>query len=187
MSLFRDTTARSTLQNTQTNRQTSTSTTGAATSLREQIHGRDPTYYDVLKCKGEFSTPSTFFLRNLKPAHSSERAYPWASQPADIALGIDSDKVGNKYRLRRTGQSFSSESDRQTESLAPSSSVFSTHMENALPPSVFRLPSTRTTVGTAESDPKEPWVLSGMTSGGRALRRANQATLSRFDRRVKLA
>ncbi|PIA16815.1 hypothetical protein COEREDRAFT_80888 [Coemansia reversa NRRL 1564] len=185
MSLFRDTTARSTLNNTQSNRKSSASAT-TATTLREQIHGRDPTYYDVLKCKGEFSTPSAFFSRNLKPAHSSERPYPWASQPTDIALGIDSDKVGNKYRLRRTAQSFSSGSDKQTESLAPSSSVFPTHMENALPPSVFRLPTTRTAADAAESDPREPWVLSGMTSGGRALRRANQATLSRFDRRVKL-
>ncbi|KAJ2363046.1 hypothetical protein H4S02_002501 [Coemansia sp. RSA 2611] len=176
MSLFRNTSTRDTLQGTQTARQPSGPV--RRPSL-ETLDVRDPTYYDVLKCTGEFSTPSAFFSRPIKPAHSSDRAYPWAARPADV---LGDSKVGNKHRLRRAaGDAAGSAS---AESVAASSSQFPAHRAEELPPSVFRLPGARTAAGRDRRE--EPWALSGMTAGGRALRKASQAPLSRLDRKVSL-
>ncbi|KAI8323488.1 hypothetical protein GQ54DRAFT_258126 [Martensiomyces pterosporus] len=153
--------------------------TDAQSSQTQQQSG-DATYYDVLKCEGDFSTPSAFFSRPLKPAHSGGWAYPWASQPADITPGIN-DKPDVKHRLRRAVSS-STQQEAGGESVA-SSSVFPVHADSSLPPSVFRLPGAET---GKEGNPEEPWALSGMTAGGRALRRANQTLLSKFDRKVAL-
>ncbi|KAJ2664780.1 hypothetical protein IW148_001825 [Coemansia sp. RSA 1199] len=165
--MFRNTSARDTLQS---------QSTGSLAPRNDTHSSNDPTYYDVLKCTNEFSTPSMFFSRALKPAHSNNRQFPWASRSA--LTGVGAEPVGNKHRLRR---SVAVDSEVRTESAA-SSSVFSVRAESELPPSVFRLPSSRPNVDNA----REPWALRGMTSGGRALRKASQAPLSRFDRKVTL-
>ncbi|KAJ1757847.1 hypothetical protein LPJ77_005876 [Coemansia sp. RSA 2523] len=163
--MFRNTSARDTLQSQQS----------GSLANRNDTHSSDPTYYDVLKCTNEFSTPSMFFSRSLKPAHSNNKQFPWASRSAIPGVGVE--PVGNKHKLRRSVATDSG--DMRSESGA-SSSVFSTRAESELPPSVFRLPSSK------PADSAEPWALRGMTSGGRALRKASQAPLSRFDRKVTL-
>ncbi|KAJ1666645.1 hypothetical protein IW140_002596 [Coemansia sp. RSA 1813] len=145
-----------------------------------------PTYYDVLKCRGEFAMPSAFFTRPVKPAHSSASTYPWATQPASIPT-TSGQQDSSKHRLRRSVAGGGSSLD--TSSVA-SSSVFGTaHTDNALPPSVFRLPGSRPSTrraGTSLQEAEDPWALAGMTAGGRALRRADQLILSQFDRKLTL-
>ncbi|KAJ1734049.1 hypothetical protein LPJ61_001269 [Coemansia biformis] len=154
-----------------------------STSSWTAEQARDPTYYDVLKCEGEFSTPSVFFLRDLKPARS-HRTFPWSSTTAG-AGGSGGSAVDNKHRLRRsTVQATGSGASQHSDSAG--SSALLAHAESSLPASVFRLPTGRAAVG-GDPESREPWALSGMTAGGRALRRANQVTLSRFDRKVMLA
>ncbi|KAJ1801436.1 hypothetical protein LPJ59_000274 [Coemansia sp. RSA 2399] len=134
-----------------------------------------PTYYDVLKCRGEFATPSAFFARPIKPTHSSAAMYPWATQPASISTANQQD--GSKHRLRRSANTSSTDS---------ASSVFAASTDNALPPSVFRLPGARLSARRMGSE-NDPWALAGMTAGGRALRKADQLILSPFDRKLTLS
>ncbi|KAJ2402464.1 hypothetical protein GGI23_000694 [Coemansia sp. RSA 2559] len=137
-----------------------------------------PTYYDVLKCRGDFATPSAFFARPIKPTHSSAATYPWATQPAPISSAITSQQDGSKHRLRRSANTSST-----TDA---SSSVFAASTDNALPPSVFRLPGARLSARRICSE-DDPWALAGMTAGGRALRKADQLILSPFDRKLTLS
>ncbi|KAJ2724600.1 hypothetical protein GGI07_001853 [Coemansia sp. Benny D115] len=138
------------------------------------------TYYDVLKCKGQFATPSEFFSKPLKPAHSASQAYPWASKPIQSIVGGSSATADGRHRLRRSAASGGG-------SLASSSVFQNSALDNSLPPSVFRLPG-----ASSNSDPyswsEQPqWSqMNGMTSGGRSLRRANQVAMSKYDRKVNL-
>ncbi|KAJ2821275.1 hypothetical protein GGI24_004260 [Coemansia furcata] len=131
----------------------------------------DPTYYDVLKCHGEFATPSAFFSRQLKPAPAPTAANPWAAQPAAA--------TDTKHRLRRAQTADIGSHD----SSSSSSSAFAGPTDGALPASVFRLPTQRALGGEPSSS---SWAMTGMTSGGRALRRANQVKMSVFDRKITL-
>ncbi|KAJ2860136.1 hypothetical protein GGI22_002798 [Coemansia erecta] len=139
---------------------------------------QSPTYYDVLKCRGDFATPSAFFARPIKPTHSSAATYPWATQPAPISSTTTSLQDGSKHRLRRSANTSST-----TDA---SSSVFAASTDNALPPSVFRLPGARLSARRIRSE-DDPWALAGMTAGGRALRKADQLILSPFDRKLTLS
>ncbi|KAJ2771505.1 hypothetical protein IWQ56_001757 [Coemansia nantahalensis] len=135
----------------------------------------DPTYYDVLKCEGEFATPSQFFQRGAKPARAHS-AFPWPA--VGSSSGNGGSAADNKHRLRRsTAQSAGGSAYQPSESAG--SAALLAQADGALPASVFRLPT-----GRAAGD--EPWALRGMTAGGRALRSASQVTLSRFDRKVAL-
>ncbi|KAJ1825173.1 hypothetical protein GGH91_000835 [Coemansia sp. RSA 2671] len=173
MSLFRNSSAQSTLIDSQFTRRSCNQDTEA-----------DPTYYDVLKCKGEFSTPSPFFGRQLKPVHAGSSVYPWAVQPSLGAVGSGKDDA--KHRLRRTTAPGTSDSMSHGESAASSSVFAQGHLDGSLPPSVFKLPTTGTLRGERTSTASGPLALTGMTSGGRALRRANQVKMSVFDRKVTL-
>ncbi|KAJ1725682.1 hypothetical protein LPJ53_000161 [Coemansia erecta] len=137
------------------------------------------TYYDVLKCAGQFASPSVFFAQPLKPAHSASQVYPWASHPLSSVVGSSSSgsgKTDSKHRLRRVGSSSAADAGSEYADSTASSSVFrAEHRDNTLPPSVFRLPGAR--AGAA---------LSSMTIGGRSLRRATQVQMSVFDRKVNL-
>ncbi|KAJ1818534.1 hypothetical protein LPJ56_001798 [Coemansia sp. RSA 2599] len=152
----------------------------------EANNERCPTYYDVLKCEGQFAVASEFFAQPLKPVHSSSHAFPWATQPTDVLGSSSKTTADSKHRLRRVGGSNAgsgttarSGSGYGSES-APSSSVFpSAYLDNSLPHSVFRLPS-------GSNNGQQSWSLSGMTVGGRSLRRANQVQMSAFDRKVNL-
>ncbi|KAJ1934610.1 hypothetical protein FBU59_005643 [Linderina macrospora] len=128
------------------------------------------TYYDVLKGTGEFAAPPEFFERTLKPSHSSTRAYPWASKP-------DATTEQRGATLRPGMQSSVRGSER---SGGPSSSVFTAQMRSALPSSVFRLP------GVPVSEQGEGDEFGAFMVGGRALRKAGQVRLSKFDRKVSL-
>ncbi|KAJ2352275.1 hypothetical protein GGF43_003799, partial [Coemansia sp. RSA 2618] len=88
MSLFRDTTAREALQSRNPSGPSKRPSLDTLRHTSTESTSRDPTYYDVLKCTNEFSTPSPFFSRPLKPAHSSDRAFPWATRTADISNGV---------------------------------------------------------------------------------------------------
>ncbi|KAJ1943106.1 hypothetical protein EC988_006319 [Linderina pennispora] len=130
-------------------------------------NGHLATYYDVMKCTGEFATPSEFFERTLKPVHSSSLTYPWASKPN----GAASPKGARLRPSAVAGQS----SVYGSEHSAGSSSVFTAQMRSALPSSVFQLPGHQ-----VESK------LGEFMSGGQSLRQAGQVRLSKFDRKVSL-
>ncbi|KAJ2712827.1 hypothetical protein H4R19_002555, partial [Coemansia spiralis] len=72
---------------------------GSSTAPYSADPAPDPTYYDVLKCEGEFATPSLFFLRSPTPARV-QSAFPW---PAPGSRGTSGGSaVDNKHRLRRS-------------------------------------------------------------------------------------
>ncbi|KAJ2490274.1 hypothetical protein IWW37_003306 [Coemansia sp. RSA 2050] len=178
MSLFRNSSAQSTLTDSQFTRRSCNQ--GADTEA-------DPTYYDVLKCQGEFSTPSPFFSRQLKPVHAGSSTYPWAVQPSLSAVGSAKDDA--KHRLRRTTAPGNSDLASHGGSGASSSVFPQGNLDGSLPPSVFKLPTSNTSGtlrGERTSVASGPWTLTGMTSGGRALRKANQVKMSVFDRKVTL-
>ncbi|KAJ2780094.1 hypothetical protein H4R18_003637 [Coemansia javaensis] len=142
---------------------------------------RDPTYYDVLKCEGEFATPSAFFSHSLRPARVSA-AFPWPATSTGTGGSSGSEAADNKHRLRRAATPGGALGSRDGDSTTGSMLA---HADSALPAAVFRLPSAA--ASSAAAAPAEPWALSSMTAGGRALRRAGQIALSRFDRKVSLA
>ncbi|KAJ1646138.1 hypothetical protein LPJ64_002330 [Coemansia asiatica] len=152
-----------------------------------------PTYYDVLKCEGQFASASVFFTRPLKPVHSSSHAFPWATQPTDVMGKSSKTAIDSKHHLRRVGGSnagsgLTARSASNYSESAPSSSVFpSAHLDNSLPHSVFRLPhgSKSNNINSSTSGQQSP-SLNGMTVGGRSLRRANQVQMSVFDHKVNL-
>ncbi|KAJ2515540.1 hypothetical protein H4217_005112 [Coemansia sp. RSA 1939] len=156
-----------------------------------------PTYYDVLKCRAEFAAPSAFLARPMKPVHSGGSAYPWASQPLCLTPGGGSGQQAageSRHRLRRsTGGGGGSAAETVSSSSASSSVFAAPFTDNALPPSVFRLPGPRhhlaRRAGRARDDSAaaDPWALAGMTAGGRALRRADQVVLSPFDCKVTIS
>ncbi|KAJ2706415.1 hypothetical protein FB645_001560 [Coemansia sp. IMI 203386] len=149
-----------------------------------------PTYYDVLKCEGQFALASEFFTQPLKPVHSGSHAFPWATQPTDVT-GNNSKASDSKHHLRRVGESnagsgMSGRSANSYGDSVPSSSIFpSAYLDNSLPPSVFRLPSNNNNSSSSSSG-SQMWSLNGMTVGGRSLRRANQVQMSSFDNKVNL-
>ncbi|KAJ2882265.1 hypothetical protein H4R27_003557 [Coemansia aciculifera] len=189
MSLFRNSSAQSTLIDSQFRRGGASAPSIAATRSTEadfaSVSGApaDPTYYDVLKCHGEFSTPSVFFSRQLKAAHGGSSMYPWAAQSTDVlASSVVGSSMDAKHRLRRPVASGNGDLTSHGGSAVSSSAFPQGHSDGSLPSSVFRLPTSR----GERSSSAEPWALTGMTSGGRALRKANQVKMSVFDRKVTL-
>ncbi|KAJ2017444.1 hypothetical protein IW146_007229 [Coemansia sp. RSA 922] len=188
MSLFRNSSAQSTVIDSQFRRVGGSSAPIAATRSTDtdfvSVSGADPTYYDVLKCHGEFSTPSPFFSRQLKAVHGGSSMYPWAVQSTDVlASSVVGSNMDAKHRLRRPVASGASDLTSHGGSIVSSSAFPQGHSDGSLPSSVFRLPTSR---GGERSSSAEPWALTGMTSGGRALRKANQVKMSVFDRKVTL-
>ncbi|KAJ2581924.1 hypothetical protein GGH95_001819 [Coemansia sp. RSA 1836] len=179
------------------NNQRNTAAAGASHSFEPDFSNpHNPTYYDVLKCHGEFSEPSVFFSRPLKATHSSSSAYPWATDiSGSSVVGGEGDVVGtpsantdtsSKHRLRRaftsSDQSTQGRGSGFTSSSSSSSGFPQVLSDGSLPSSVFRLP---TAAGSSSSSSRSD-TSGGMTFGGRALRKANQVKMSVFDHKVSL-
>ncbi|KAJ2738658.1 hypothetical protein GGI20_006240 [Coemansia sp. BCRC 34301] len=134
----------------------------------------DPTYYDVLKCHGEFAEPSAFFSRNLRVVNGNAPS----AEPLVIGGSPSSRVDAAKHRLRRAFASGPPNSTGGSDTYSvSSSSAFAPpgHSHDSLPSSVFRLPTTTNGGG-----------IGGMTSGGRALRKANQVKMSVYDQKLSL-